>query len=177
MSLEKKLPSKDRSINKLRELHRFYTSAREQVLQVTDDLPLQAFLSHFGYRDTFVQNHLLPMASAIWSCPPRQILSYPARAFILFFDNHQLLNLGIRQNWRTVAGGSQNYVSKLTMQVNTTECGVAVKKILREPGAVEVLLADGRKVKHEHVVLAYTLTKRCRCWSSQAMARSPDRAG
>ena len=138
----------------LRELHRFYTSAKVQVEQVKDDLPLQGFLAHFGYRDTFVQKHLLPMASAIWSCPPRQILSYPARAFISFFDNHQLLNLGVRQNWRTVAGGSQNYVRKLAAQVTATRCGVAVKKVVREPGGVDIILVDGSKNKHEHVVLA-----------------------
>ena len=48
-------------------------------------------LAEGGYGDAFRDDHLLPMASAIWSAPPAEILAYPAAAFIRFHDNHGLL--------------------------------------------------------------------------------------
>ena len=66
-----------------------------------------------GYGDAFRDDHLLPMAAAIWSAPPGRCCDYPAAAFIRFYDNHGLLQIDDRPQWRTVAGGSRAYVDKL----------------------------------------------------------------
>ena len=67
-----------------------------------------------NYGEAFRDDHLLPMASAIWSAAPAEMLSYPAAAFIRFHDNHGLLQLTQRPAWETVVGGSRNYVERLT---------------------------------------------------------------
>ena len=55
----------------------------------------------------------MPQASAVWSADPRQMWSFPARFLAEFFDNHGMLELRGRPQWRTVAGGSRRYVDAL----------------------------------------------------------------
>ena len=66
------------------------------------------------YGRAFQNDHLLPMAAAVWSTPTGRIRDYPAAAMIRFCDNHGLLKVNNRPQWRTVDGGSREYVSRLT---------------------------------------------------------------
>ncbi len=61
----------------------------------------------------FQNAYILPMGSAIWSCPPEKILEFPASAFINFFHNHGLLSLHNRPQWYTLKNKSIDYVQKL----------------------------------------------------------------
>jgi predicted NAD/FAD-binding protein len=60
-----------------------------------------------------VDDYLLPMAGAIWSAQPAAIRDFPARHFGRFFRNHGLLGIADRPQWRTVTGGSREYVRSL----------------------------------------------------------------
>jgi predicted NAD/FAD-binding protein len=53
------------------------------------------------------------MSSAIWSCPEKEILNFPAKSLLSFFKNHQLINFVVRPKWRTVKGGSLEYIKKI----------------------------------------------------------------
>jgi len=97
----------------LRNIIHFYRNASSEVDWLDDSTTLGEFLDAKNYSTALRDDHLLPMAGAIWSAAPRELLAYPARSFIRFFVNHQLLNLGHRSPWRTVKGGSRNYVEKL----------------------------------------------------------------
>ena len=59
-----------------------------------------------GFSEAFRDDHLLPMAAAIWSSPAHTLMDYPAESFIRFCGNHGLLKLVGRPLWRTVEGGS-----------------------------------------------------------------------
>lgn len=99
----------------VRDLVRFYRTAPNDVPALTENgMTLGAYLKANNYGRAFQDDHLLPMAAAIWSMPTSQVLEYPAHAFIRFHDNHGLLKLTDRPLWRTVAGGSKSYVNKLT---------------------------------------------------------------
>jgi predicted NAD/FAD-binding protein len=54
------------------------------------------------------------MAAAVWSSPPERIDSFPARTLMRFWHNHGFLGLDTQHPWRTVCGGSREYVKKLT---------------------------------------------------------------
>ena len=41
--------------------------------------------------DAFVEDHLLPMGAAIWSCLQKR-WDYPVRSFLQFMDNHLLMD-------------------------------------------------------------------------------------
>jgi predicted NAD/FAD-binding protein len=53
------------------------------------------------------------MAAAIWSSSPSDILDFPAATFLRFCINHGLLQVNDRPRWRTVRGGSREYVRRI----------------------------------------------------------------
>ena len=95
--------------------------------------------------EAFRDDHLLPMASAIWSAAPDEMLSYPAAAFIRFHDNHGLLQLRQRPAWETVVGGSRTYVERLTASfADRIKLDAAVREVRRVDDRVIVTDLKGR---------------------------------
>ncbi len=140
----------------LSDLRRFYREAPRDAVQL-DQLhtTLGDYLDAQGYGAAFRDDHLLPMAAAIWSAPPAAMLDYPASSFIRFHDNHGLLQVNNRPQWRTVAGGSRSYVERLTRSyADRIRLGVAAARIRRSDDGVEVMDADGRVALFDHVVIA-----------------------
>jgi uncharacterized protein len=103
----------------LRDLMRFYRTAGTDLEHLSPSHTLGDYLEHGRYGEAFRDDHLLPMAGAIWSAPCAAMLGYPASAFIRFFHNHGLFNLGSRPEWRTVENGSQSYVGRLAEAFST----------------------------------------------------------
>ncbi len=98
---------------------RFYKNAPAHAQDKdTEALSLGGYLSQNNYSQTFINDHLLPMGAAIWSMAPQQLLEFPFRTFINFCNNHGLLQLRDRPQWRTVSGGSINYVEKLATAIS-----------------------------------------------------------
>ncbi|MDE2501589.1 MAG: FAD-dependent oxidoreductase, partial [Burkholderiales bacterium] len=96
----------------LRDLLRFYRQAPLDAPGL-GLMPLDEYLDRGGYGRAFRDDHLYPMAAAIWSTPAAEIGRYPAQAFVRFCENHDLLKVGRRSTWRTVVGGSRAYVQRL----------------------------------------------------------------
>jgi predicted NAD/FAD-binding protein len=116
---------------------------------------LGQLIARMGLGDAFRRYYLLPMAGAIWSCPPRQMLEFPAETFVRFFANHGLLSVSGQPQWRTVVGGAQNYVDRLTASFKgriRTNCAVA--EVRRADNAVEIVDRSGRREKFDSVVFA-----------------------
>lgn len=140
----------------LRDLRRFYASAPSD-LEELDAHPetLREYLDRRRYGERFRDDHLLPMAAAIWSGSPDRMLDYPAASFIRFYENHGLLKLSGRPRWRTVVGGSKVYVDHLAGRLSGRIARSAkVVGILRDPSGVEVRTADGSTTRFDHVVIA-----------------------
>ncbi|WP_026792527.1 NAD(P)/FAD-dependent oxidoreductase [Pleomorphomonas oryzae] len=95
------------------DLLRFYRQAPRDLGRL-DGMTLAAYLDANRYGRAFREDHLYPMAAAIWSTPAAEVGAYPAEAFIRFCDNHGLLRLRNRPQWRTVKGGSRAYVVRLS---------------------------------------------------------------
>ena len=142
----------------VRDVLRFYREAPALLEYGHDpagDIGLGAFLSQGGYSETFVRDHLMPMAAAIWSGTPQTLLAFPARSFAQFFRNHGLLKLWDRPQWRTVTGGSRVYVETLTAPfADRIRLNAPVASIARTPDGVLVKTADGHLDRFDQVVLA-----------------------
>lgn len=122
----------------LADLLRFYREATRD-LPTLGTLTLGAYLDQGGYGQAFRDEHLYPMAAAIWSTPAADVGAYPAEAFIRFCDNHGLLRLWGRPVWRTVRGGSRQYVAKLAERLaGRVVVGRDVRVIGRSPAGVVV---------------------------------------
>ncbi len=140
----------------LQDLLRFYRQAPRDAAGLDDgSVSLGDYLRAGRYGQAFLDDHLLPMASAIWSAPCAEILSYPASAFIRFHDNHGLLKLAGRPAWRTVVGGSRAYVEKLREDFDGTAwTGAEVTLVRRTGDGAVIRLADGHLQRFDHVVMA-----------------------
>ena len=138
----------------LADLLRFYRNAPRD-LHVMGDLSLDEYLSRNRYGSAFRDDHLYPMAAAIWSTPAMEVGRYPAAHFIKFCRNHGLLLLRNRPVWRTVVGGSREYVKRITAPfADRIRLSTPVKRIHRLPDGVEITTAGGEAVRFDEVVIA-----------------------
>lgn len=150
----------------LRDLARFYRQAPALLRHPGDGPSLGEYLRLGGYGTAFRDEHLVPMASALWSSPPSRILDFPARFLVQFMANHQMLELSGRPIWRVVRGGSASYVRALRKRWNVTErLRCPVRTVRRNTGEVLVSHDSGHE-SFEQVVLA--------CHSDQALALLAD---
>ena len=140
----------------LQDLLRFYREAPQELATIEDEaLSLRAWLDAHGYGPAFVEDHLLPMAAAIWSAPARAVGDQPAANFIRFCRNHGLLQIKNRPIWRTVVGGSRTYVTRLTRPyVREARLGCGVVALKRFSDGVRVTDTFGGQVHFDHVVVA-----------------------
>jgi uncharacterized protein len=139
----------------VRDLVKFFKTASAQTKHLDDEISLSDFMQAQNYSQDFIDLHLLPMAGAIWSCSPDQMMNYPAKCFLRFCDNHGLLNFYDRPTWRTVEGGSVEYVQRLIadsrMQI-VTSC--PIQKITRTASHVMIEGAKGYSETFDHIVIA-----------------------
>ena len=155
-----------RFIGMVRDLARFYREAPALLGRPGEGPSLGDYLAEHRYGAAFRDEHLVPMASALWSSPPAQILRFPARYLVQFMANHQMLQVSDRPQWRVVRGGSSNYVHALRARWSVKErLNCAVRSARRHAGGVMLESAAGAE-HFDQLVLA--------CHSDQALALLTD---
>ncbi len=150
----------------IRDILRFNQLA-DALVAAQPSVTLGDFLAGHGFRGPMVEDYLLPMAGAIWSAEPSRILDFPASHFGRFFRNHGLLQVEGRPQWRTVTGGSREYVRALLRPIrDRLLLDTPVEWVRRHADRV-VVKAHGRPAADfDQVVLA--------CHSDQALALLAD---
>ena len=140
----------------LRDLMRFYKQAPLEGPSLEDGLcSLGTYLDRNKFGRALQQDHLLPMAAAIWSAPATTMRDYPAAAFISFCENHGLLKVADRPIWRTVTGGSRNTVDALAAGLSgPILLGRRVLGIMRGSAGVTIRDSRGGTAGFDQVVLA-----------------------
>ena len=137
----------------LRDLVRFYREAPRDMAAL-GTITLDEYLDATGYGRGFREDHLYPMAAAIWSTPAAKIGTYPAASFIRFCDTHGLLKLTGRPVWRTVTNGSRSYVRALADDISEIASDCPVRAIVRTGNGVEIIGDDGQRRHFDRVVIA-----------------------
>jgi hypothetical protein len=140
----------------LKDIRRFYTQApRDLHAGTLDTISLGDYLRNTGYSRAFIDDHIYPMAAAIWSTGTNDIGAFPAAAFVRFFKNHGLLQFTNRPQWYTVHGSSREYIWQMThgfrdkIRLNTHVTGVR-----RHNTEVVVRTARGDNDIFDHVIFA-----------------------
>ncbi|HRP86395.1 MAG TPA: FAD-dependent oxidoreductase [Gammaproteobacteria bacterium] len=147
----------------LRDILRFNREARELLEGREDTLELGAYLAREGYSRQFTEQYIVPMGAAIWSTDPQTMLRFPARYFVDFFNNHGLLSVNDRPQWRVIRGGSRSYIGPLTAPfADRIQLNAPVMRVHRNAAGVELVLRDGHRAWFDGVVFA--------CHSDQALA-------
>ena len=155
----------------LRDMLRFNRQCLEdRVAGRLRGLSLGDYLRQRGYSHRLMRDYLVPMGAAIWSTPVDQMLEFPAENFVAFFNNHRLLH-DERPVWRTVRGGSREYVEKIIRPFrDRIRYGAAVTAIERTRGDVIVSDSLGHRDRYDQVVIA------AHCDQALAMLSDPSAA-
>ena len=151
-----------RFLQMLADIKRFNDTALDDLASGRlADLTLSGYLRLRGFGAAFESNYLLPMGAAIWSTSEHGIGEVPAESFVRFFSNHNLLQM-VQPTWRTIKGGSRQYVDRLQAMLADRVRGGAARVRRPARGGVEVTGADGEVEHFDQVILA--------CHSDQALA-------
>jgi predicted NAD/FAD-binding protein len=138
------------------DIPRFNRAARS--LLDSDDIAtsLADFLHQGRYSSAFVEDYLTPLGAAIWSANPQHFAAFPMASLARFLDQHGLLSLANRPQWRTVVGGAHNYVDAIIEPFrHRVRTGCAVRRVERDENGV-LIRSDARPdgERFDRVVLA-----------------------
>lgn len=146
----------------LYDIIRFKKLALAFLDKADEQKTLGDFLSNNNFSAAFIKYYILPMGAAIWSSTLEQINDYPCKSFLSFFKNHGLLNLNVRPQWKTIVGGSKQYVAELCKPFkNKIHKNTAVTNVKRVAGRVEIFSVGRSPEYFDHVFFA--------CHSDQAI--------
>ena len=150
----------------LRDIVRFNREA-SALLASSTDIALGDYLAAHHYSSEFIGDYLVPMGAAIWSTDPARMLAFPARFFVRFFENHGMLSVDARPQWRAIRGGSARYVDKLVAPFRgRIRLNTPVESVRRMRDCVLVKARGAEAQRFEHVFLA--------CHSDQALGLLAD---
>ena len=96
---------------------KFYNHC-DRISDLNQEITLGEFLKKKKLSKSFIDYHLIPMVSAIWSMPPYEANNMPLKFFIKFFQNHGLFKLKKRPEWYTVSNRSKSYVNKILSKIS-----------------------------------------------------------
>lgn len=140
--------------------------AQKNAEEIGEDT-LGDFLNQHQFSKVFQKNYILPMCAAIWSASLDDIKAFPLAFFLQFFNNHGLLNIADRPQWRTIIGGSKQYIEPLTKGFSSNiHLNSPVEKVQNLDGQKIIHFKDGQQKSYEHVIFA--------CHSDQALAMLSD---
>jgi predicted NAD/FAD-binding protein len=125
------------------------------LLLASDENPsLAAWLREHRFSRPFVERLIVPQAAAVWSADPAQMETFPARFLLEFFDNHGMLALRDRPEWRVVSGGSHRYVQAMTAPwADRIRLATPIRSITRDEDGVTVTPVGGAPERFDHVIL------------------------
>jgi predicted NAD/FAD-binding protein len=130
---------------------------------VDDEQTLGQFVKENDYSDAFVNYYIVPMGAAIWSASVEVMMDFPLRFFLKFFNNHGMLSVDERPQWRVIKGGSRSYIEPITQAYKKRiYMNTPIKKVVRDAQGVDIITAKGQTHRFDQVVFA--------CHSDQALA-------
>ena len=130
-------------------------------LDKDESITLGQALDELGMGQWFRDYFILAVGGAIWSTSVQQMLAFPAKTFVRFFDNHGLLSVNDQPQWFTVTGGSREYVKRLSASfADKAHTNRGVATVERTPEGVIVTDEHGQADTYDQVIFA--------CHSDQA---------
>lgn len=145
----------------LADIVRFSGAARRVLRQRAAGTTVGEFLAQHRLSQEFRDQYLLPMGSAIWSCPAGVFSEFPIEFVAAFYANHGLLDFWNRPQWRVVRNGARAYVNQLTRGfLGRIRLRTPVEGVSRGYDDVAVVTRGGAE-RFDHVIFA--------CHSDQAL--------
>jgi uncharacterized protein len=142
-------------LSMVRDILKFNREAKSFLKESTEEITFGEFLKRGQYSSELRENYAIPMASAIWSAKPKVIEGSSFRFFAEFFENHGMLNVEDRPQWKVIKGGSKQYVLPLIDSFKERiYLNSPVQKIARRSDGVEIINKNGDSKIFDRVVIA-----------------------
>ena len=138
------------------EIINFYKRCEKLNSNNIEKITLGEYLTKIEKSKYFIDYHIIPMVSAIWSMPPFEASQMPLTFFLSFFKNHGLFKLKDRPQWYTVTNRSKTYVDKILSKVTGEYFkNYEINKIIRDNNGVKVYYgSENEFFNYDKVVLA-----------------------
>ena len=138
-----------------KDIIKFYKSC-DQINKYDEKITLGQFLEKRKWSKEFINFHLVPMVSAIWSMPPYEAKNMPLSFFLNFFKNHGLFKLKNRPQWYTVSNRSKTYVNKILSKISGEHFkNYQISKIIRTLNGIKLCYGDKSEFfNYDKVVIA-----------------------
>ena len=138
------------------EIIKFYENCEKLDINNYVNITLGEFFEKKKLSNYFINYHLIPMVSAIWSMPPNEVKQMPFKFFIIFFKNHGLFKIKDRPQWFTIANRSKEYVKKVLNKLSGEYFkNYNINKIVRNKDNVSVYYGDSSEYfSYDKVILA-----------------------
>lgn len=147
--------ARPRFLRMLADIARFNRAAPRVLQRPTNGATVGQYLTQGAYSPEFVENYLLPVSASIWSSTPAQVRDFPLDFLVRFLNNHGILSVLRKPQWKVIKGGSKRYVEKLIRpfrQGLRLKCPVAALR--RFEDRVEVKPQGLPWERFDHAVLA-----------------------
>jgi predicted NAD/FAD-binding protein len=141
----------------LTDVARFHRDARALLGSPeadVDTVTLGGFVAIRRYSRYFVNHFLLPLVATVWSSGTSVAGAYPARYLFEFLNNHGMLTVHGSPVWRTVTGGSREYVQRAAKCLSAVHTSTPVRSVERHADGVEVRDEADRIFRVDRVVIA-----------------------
>ena len=137
------------------EILKFYKKS-SKLNEFNEDISLGEYLVNEKHSEYFINYHLIPMVSAIWSMPPYDAKKMPIKFFMKFFQNHGLFNLSKRPQWYTVKKRSRQYVNKVIEKISGEHFkNYKIEKIKRISNFVRIFYgSENEYFDYDKVIIA-----------------------
>ncbi|MCP5382748.1 MAG: FAD-dependent oxidoreductase [Kordiimonadaceae bacterium] len=134
---------------------RFYDESFKLCPAEAENITLREYLEQNKYESSFLSDHILPMAAAVWSTPSSKVGDFPLTSFLRFCKNHGLLQIKDRPQWSTIAGGSQEYIKALIGQTDARFFKkTPIEGVRRFIDGVWVTPAGSDSEKYDRIIIA-----------------------
>ncbi|WP_300425017.1 NAD(P)/FAD-dependent oxidoreductase [uncultured Thalassolituus sp.] len=148
----------------IRDILRFNKETRKALSDDTLDRSetLGSYLNRRGYGRAFRDNYIIPMGAAVWSASEEMMMEFPLYFFVRFFNNHGMLSVDDRPQWKVISGGSRTYVERILQDLPEDQVYIKtpVEKVVRSADKVDVYSMRGCE-SYDQVIFA--------CHSDQAL--------
>ncbi len=134
---------------------KFYKKC-DDLEDFNEEITLGDYLKKEKLSKEFINYHLIPMVSAIWSMPPHEANQMPLKFFLKFFQNHGLFKLKNRPQWYTVKDRSKTYVENILSKISGEHFkNYPVRKIKSKDNGIDLYYGgDSEFFNYDKVVLA-----------------------
>jgi len=148
----------------IRDILKFNKATREELDADTLDRTetLGQYLNRHGYGKAFRDHYIIPMGAAVWSASEEMMMQFPVYFFLRFFNNHGMLSVDERPQWRVISGGSRSYVERILKDLPQEQIYLStpVTEVTRSAEHVSITSTRGTD-QYDEVIFA--------CHSDQAL--------